>query len=398
MAPIKRLFPLIARLIAWPVLAVLICLEPIIRVRITHLWTARIGHLALNTLIYAAARRRLGPEKRTFRIFFGANPCNRQLFNMWKRVLPVIESRVLSAIYHYAGQRVQKSRVFAPLDCNAGLHKNIALCNGVLSFTEEEERLGHELLQRMGLGPDDWFVCFTSRDPSFHEARVGHDDKDHRNCTVESYLDAARLVTERGGFAIRMGAMVDSPLPDIGNPRIIDYASKFRSDFGDIYLLGKCLFLLGSPTGTISIPSLFGRPVAMANNLPYMAMPGNPISLLVPKLIREPTGELMTFAELHRQGMFNCNPGANKEPWVWDQSEFYARTGRWPVDNTDEEILDLCRDMFDRLDGRAPDPEAARLQRLYKERFWAEVPEVVEYGPDIGPSFALKYRHLIEAS
>ena len=64
------------------------------------------------------------------------------------------------------------------------------------------------------------------------------------------------------------------------------------------------------------------------------------------------------------------------------------------VDNSADDILDLCRDMFDLLSGREPPPGAAELQRLYKERFFASDPNRI-YAPNIGARFALKYQNLI---
>lgn len=382
-----------ARTLCWLViLPVLWLVEPFWRIRLTHLWVARFGPLAYNTHVFVGTRILEGPERRTTRVLFGARPSNRTLFDMWKRVLPIIESPLLSAFYHYAGEAVARTRFFKPLPNNYHDHRPLNV-GPILAFTEAEEHRGKTLLADMGLGPDDWFVVFQNRDADFH-ARTGLGDSGtHRLCAIDSFLKAAEEITRRGGFAIRIGAGVSGPLPETGNPRIIDYASHFRSDWNDIYLLGKCRFLLAPGTGTVFVPGLFGRPVAQSNMLPYIPNPIGRDSLYLTKLLhRASDGRLLSYGELHDMGAFDFfhpHEALLRFPWELDELGLVA------VDNDDDEIVALCRDMFDQMAGMPPDPEAARLQRLYKTRFLSQSTNV-DLIPDLAPSFVLKYRHLIE--
>jgi putative glycosyltransferase (TIGR04372 family) len=41
------------------------------------------------------------------------------------------------------------------------------------------------------------------------------------------------------------------------NTKIIDYASKYRTDFGDIYLPAKCKFFLGNTAGIYQVSTIF---------------------------------------------------------------------------------------------------------------------------------------------
>lgn len=385
---------LISKAIAWTAAAVFWLVEPFWRIRITHVWCARLGELSLSMHIYMARRSITGPEKRTSRLFIGANPCNRQLFEMIKRRVRIVESRALSALYHYAGDGPKKLPFFATVDSGYE-HRLLDQAGAVLRFTDEEEARGKDVLASLGLGPRDWFVCFQARDPSFHMARIGaRDNKAHRTCRIENYLKAARLIAERGGFAIRVGATAAQPLPAI-HPRVIDYTMTARSDFADIYLLGKCRFLLGSATGTADVPRLFHVPVAIANLLPLSPNPWGPHSMAIPKLMVDPaSGEYVPFATLAKMHAFSYQPAHRN---LWDSETHYECLGWQVTDNGEDDILDLCLDMLDRIEGRTPDAEAARLQRLYKERFFGEVPDFYRFGPDIGARFALRYRHLIES-
>ena len=319
---------------------------------------------------------------------------------MWKREIPILESRWLTAFYMYSQDILDGSPVFKVLPHDIGkarvenAHQIADRAGGVLRFTPAEEAKGRALLAEMGLGPDDWFVCFQARDSGYHKARVGRDPQEFRNADIATYVDAMRYVADRGGFAIRIGDAVGKPLPETGNPRIVDYASRFRSDFGDIYLLARCRFLLAAPTGSALVPTLFGTPVAMANQSPIVPNPNGSRSLYIPKLLRDRrSGLSLPFDE-------QFAPYEPLEDYYmtarhWTRPEVFENDRHFIGDNSPDEIVDLCRDMFDILEGHAPDPDAAELQRFYQDRYVGRLPDIHDHGPRIGPRFVKKHRDLL---
>jgi putative glycosyltransferase (TIGR04372 family) len=364
-------------------------IEPVWRIRLTHMWSARFGPLCFSTHTWVVRRRLEGPERRTWRLFFGARPANRQIWEMWRREVPLVESRALSAAYHWCGPDLPKSRFFQPLPEEFDNH---ALPNhpAGLSFTADEERRGRALLEVMGLGPNDWYITFQARDPVYHQTRANVGDSGaHHNCEVESFLAAARHVTALGGFAIRMGAAAEKPLPATGDPRIIDYARDHRSDFGDVFLFAHCRFHLGCSTGSNFCPVLFNRPVAQANMMPLRPVPTGRHGLYNPVLLRETaTGRLVPFAELERLGAYEYVDLAMCARWQYPGG--MEKIGLEIVNNSSDDILGLCCDMLDRLEGRPADSEAAEVQAWYKRRFLAHVP-TIESGPDVAPRFILNH-------
>jgi putative glycosyltransferase (TIGR04372 family) len=393
---------MIATLIVVPIFTILQMLWPI---KLTPLSMARLGHLALNTHLYVAGRELEKPRKRDFRIFFGAVPVNRQLFEMWKRKLPIIESRIIWAFYQYTEDILDQLKCFWPLPAHFvpdpgkpplerpwGIIDHVG---SVLCFDENDHLRGQNLLREMGLSDDDWFICFQAKDPAYNEFRSGTDSRSHRNCYIETYLAAVQHVTALGGYAVRIGFGSSRSLPGNFGPRVVDYTNNFRSDFGDIYLLGNCRFFLGSSTGTIALPPLFGVPVAVANCLPYTVDPLTRRSFYTPKLLKERrTGRMLHFKEV-----FDYLGGKDafiSPPAAFDQPSIYNNDIIELVDNTEDEILDLTLDMLDRDVGIPLNPDAAQLQALFKEIFYQSLPDFIDHGPCIGPQFALKYRGLIE--
>ncbi len=377
-------------------LPVLYLVEPFYRLRFRDMFQDRIGNFAANNDIEIRKRRLEGAPPRTLFVYFLWNPANRQLADMWKRCLCVIENRWIASAHFGIKPLLAKTRFQNRPPKPESEHRVISLGRATLQFTESEKEKGGKLLAEMGIGPDDWFVCLHSRDNAYLMRRAGYSVRgvkdEYRNCPIENYFLAARWIAERGGYVVRMGALVEGPLPDLG-PRIIDYATKFRSDFMDIYLSGTCALFLGSSSGLMSVPVCFDRPVAQANKVPLTSSGFGTKQLFIPKLLRKlDTGALLTYPEAHALGLFDTS---TPERWSWcEAAGTYPGLGLEWIDNTPEDILDLSKDMFDMIDGHAVDPEAARLQEVYRKFHCG--PQASEYSSRVGPRFALKYRELIE--
>jgi putative glycosyltransferase (TIGR04372 family) len=364
--------------------------------RITAFNATRFGHLAADPQLYLARLAAGESDGVRFRRFFCSEPCNRQLLRMWQRLMPIHECRPLWAFYQYTFPVLHKSPVFRPLphpDYCPNAHELVARAGGLLGFTAEEEARGRELLAELGLAASDWFVCFNGRELSAADL---DGNREHRNSRLDTYFKAARAIADLGGYAIRVGLPANEPLPaEARHPRIIDYAFERRSEFGDIYLLAKCRFLVGCATGTINIPSLFGKAVAFANMIPYGGHP-NPRGLVAPKLLVDKrAGELMHFREVFDY-LMSKNPRLGNPIFV-DQYSDFENDFVGLVDNTEDDIVDLCLDMLDQTAGQRPPAEAVALQREFKEIFYSWSPDRLAHAPNIGPRFALRHRRLIQA-
>ena len=158
-----------------------------------------------------------------------------------------------------------------------------------------------------------------------------------------------------------MGSAVAEKLPDLNNSRIIDYASYYRTDFGDIYLSAKCKFFLGNGAGLLCVPYIFHVPVAMANNIPMNLSPSpRKGDLFIPKKIWSiKEKRFLTFREIVESGIGD-----------YIYSEQYAKAGVKPVENTANEILDLAIEMNERLDGTFKTTEEdEELQKKFHSLF-----------------------------
>lgn len=347
-------------------IALLRLLRPFRHLKFGLIHAERIGHLTQNTEVFLR-RLQLGllPPIGSL-ILVAPSPsaqCNRQLLTMYKRHLPILESDTLAKILRIWAPRLKRTPFFEPLPTTHNEYEEWGRGRATLAFTTAEEERGKAALARMGLRENDWFVCFHSRDAAFlANEKPGNDWSYHnyRDCDVGNFLKAARYVADQGGYALRMGAAVDKPLPAGLHPRIIDYATLHRDEFLDIYLAAKCRFMIASDSGLFGVSNAFDVPV-VNTNVPRIGWASfRPQDIFIHKqLFDEARGRLFTFPEILSLGHDFLT-----------QSSYLAKHRLRLIENTADDILDATREMKERLDGTFQESEEDREhQRRYKALF-----------------------------
>ncbi|MFH1287801.1 MAG: TIGR04372 family glycosyltransferase, partial [bacterium] len=184
---------------------------------------------------------------------------------------------------------------------------------------------------------------------------------DYRDSDINNYILAAERLAKLGHYAIRMGAAVKEKL-DINNPNIIDYATKGRTDFLDIYLAAKCRFFICDTAGVYGLSAIFRRPIAWVNFIPLEHAPtwGKDHLFIPKKLWVRKEKRLLTFKEIIE----------SKIGRALDNS-LYEKAGIEVIENTAQEIRDLAVEMAERLNGERHQPQQdeelqLRFQRLFK--------------------------------
>jgi len=372
------------------VLPVLYLIEPFKKIRFHLVYTKRIGHLSGNTDLFLR-RLQIGlADPNSLYILAGIDPVNRQLYEMLKRELLIIESPGLTRFLFYIRPIIQRTRFWEFMKWEAPGYQEFNQGHASLTFEKEEEARGQGFLRSLGIGDDDWFVCLHNRDAAYLDNYMPEEKKlwrtrDFRNCSINNYMDAAEYITSKGGYVLRMGAIVQTPLPENRNPKIIDYASEHRTDFLDIYLPSKCLFFLGCDSGIFVIATIFDVPVALANcNLiAYNPFRHNDLFLLT-RLREKATGKFITYDKALELGYYKISKAAPVLP------EYEV------VENDAEQILEMTKQMLQQLDGKAPSNESFVANAIYRERYVSKVP-YSDLAANLGAKFAEKHIHLFQA-
>ena len=327
------------------------------RVVFYELTCSQIGHLAANTELFLRRLKYANYYDKENNIYIGLcnhfPVSNRQLLNMYKRDNYIIESRILKGLFN---TWIKKTEFYHIPPMNSNEYYEFNNYTNILNFTEEEKILGKQLLKEMGIGEKDWFVCFHSRDSEY----LGSCYHDYRDSDINNYMLAAEYIAEKGGYALRMGAVVDKPLPKERHPKIIDYATEYRSDFMDIYLAAHCKFFLGNTAGIFLVYTVFNIPVACANIVPLEYPPFRTGDLFIPKKMwSRDKKRFLTYKEI-------LDSGAG----LYLESKQYENAGIEVVENSSDEILELAREMNMRLDKNYESTdEDEELQRKYISLF-----------------------------
>lgn len=318
----------------------------------------RIGHLAAETELFL---RRLNDGikyKKDNAIYIGV--ClyfpisNRQLLNMYKRHLLIIENKIFARIID---TWIKHTQFYIQLPYQVDEYYEFNKIKSILFFIPREIDKGKNILTKMGINGNSWFVCFHSRDSKY--LGKGSEYHNYRDSNINNYLMAAEYIVEQGGYAIRIGSIVDKPLPKKRHPHILDYALDCRSDFMDIYLLSHCKFLLGNTAGIFVVSSIFNVPVACANWVPLGHTPLRKGDLFIPKKLYSIKKEkYLSYKEIIL---------LNYERYF--ESDKYKNANISVIENTSEEILDLTKEMHMRLNNDYKSDQELSIQKRYRSLF-----------------------------
>ncbi len=363
---LKILFWSIFNLVLSPLILLLCIINPVFRIQFVKIRDDRIGHLAANTETFLR-RLKLGIIKKKGALYIGiasTKPCNKQLLKMFKRKMTIIQlPKPLSEVAFSEKSLLVKSGFGMHLPFNSNEYYEFTYGKPNIKFTSAEEKKGKELLKKIGLMNKDWFICFHARDQKYlakHFSSVNYSYHNYRDWDINNALKAARYIVSKGGFAMRMGAVVEKKLPKSKNQRIIDYASYYRSDFGDIYLSAKCKFFFGNGSGISQVAQIFNVPVVWVNLLPFTYPPWRKGDLFIPKKLWSiEKKRYLTFRELLEIGASDFH-----------RSSDYEKAKLKIVDNTPEEIYDLVVEMNQKLDGKFKyTKEDEELQKGFRSLF-----------------------------
>lgn len=345
--------------------------------------------------------RRLRSESESSPFVIMINPneyCNDALRSMYGRELWLIDARYprlrrrLIAVREWLKEKnrpeavdVDPANPVPHMRTNWAPHEKLFMDEPpVVTMTDAEEESGKRLLDTLGIPEGAEFIVFGIRERNYYRAAwetrqeyseywkcalplealleidgemapgglkaeakmkfVSNEIQDVLQTPLQNYLKMAESMAASGLHVVRMGMNVDQPLPDHCNPNLIDYASRGRSDFGDVYLSAKCKFLLAGATGITPLAHMFNVPTVVTDfYVPSIGRfnSGNMIpSLVIPrKFWYAEERRFLTFSE-----MFDC-----ARHYCW--AENCSRDGIEQIPNSPEEIADVAAEMNARIDG-----------------------------------------------
>jgi putative glycosyltransferase (TIGR04372 family) len=391
---IRTITHVILNLFLIPISLPLIIIKYLFRIQFIRILDLRIGHLAANTELHLR-RVRLGITKNRFKYvgIASTTPANRQLLKMFKRrikILQIPQPKLINFILTLIANHsiLKKTELFYPFPYYLNEYFEFGNTEPSLRFTKKEGERGKEILKKIGIN-NNWFICFHARDGAYLESLFRKNEVNYngyRDWDIKSSLSAIKYITSLNGYAIRMGAVVEKELPNLENKKIIDYACKYRTDFGDIYLPSKCKFFLGDGCGLNLIPKIFNKPVVWVNLIPLKYPPLTKEDLFILKKIWSiPENRLLTFQEIINRGIVD-----------YEFNELYENDKLKIINNSSQEIEDVVKEMNERLDGTwITTKEDEELQQKFKLLF-DKNSHCYQFPSRIGAKFLRENKNLLE--
>lgn len=199
-----------------------------------------------------------------------------------------------------------------------------------------------------------------------------------RNAFILNYKKTIEYLISEGYNVIRIGDYKSSSLPFING--FIDLTQKKYSKDIDIKLLSNAKFHIGTSSGPINIPPMFGKPVLLTNAVNPTTNFRYPNSLLIPKVwINKNNNKEITYNELLQSNL----------RLIEDHTEL----GKFRLrENTSEEILFATKDMIDILNDQNNSKEMFRnICRNYDEYLFKNNINSNTNDMPLAPSFLQKF-------
>jgi len=247
------------------------------------------------------------------------------------------------------------------LDIAANLNeieqKKIGIKGPLLHLKKEHYDIGKQVLRKLGLPDDAWYVTLHVREPGYRGESRKNTTEEFRNANPLDYVNACKVITNAGGWVFRMGDPSMTALPKM--PQVIDYArtGEIRSDLMDVFLGATCRFLIGSASGYLRLPRYFGVPVLFTNStntVPYFSLTEN--DLYLPRLLKyKGNGNYLSFEE-------NISPPIS----MLTNSQHFLNMGLGWANNTPEELEIATIEMLEKTDDNSSSKNEDDLQRRFK--------------------------------
>ena len=199
--------------------------------------------------------------------------------------IKTIESTVLNKLLVYLFIYENKFIKYVPRLINYKYFKTLDTVDW-LDKKKEDYRL--ELYNELDIKKGSWFVCFFSRDSLFDQKHRGKLSSEFqiRNSDIDNFIPAMQFITERGGYAIRIGNTQHKKLL-IKNSKIIDYSfSNKKSEKIDFLLSFFPKFIIGCGSGIIDLSAINNVPAGIVNCAEYEYYQHRLHGSFIPKIIR----------------------------------------------------------------------------------------------------------------
>ena len=347
----NRLLKLLIYLILSPITIFFILLQrlisPFLILRISEIRSNRIGHFVGETSIIILSSNKKMNDKKIVDLWFPTSYiANKFYFKKLKKKLIILPKYILHPIYLINKYLPNNHKFTFPIPLSSDRDINGVIKNNpsVITFTKSEKNFGNNQLLKLGLNPEDIFVCLNVRDSEYLKVTHPNHDfsyHDYKDSKIDSLNLTANFLQTKNIKLVRMGSIVKD-LWKSSSPNVIDYAnSELRSDFLDFYLTSKCKFFITNGNGFMLVPQIFKKPIAVFDYVPV----GQFYSFI--------DKSICIFKKYYcnnRKKILTLNEIFSIKAFSYVDGRLFKKDKIELINNSPEEILELVKEMNSHLD------------------------------------------------
>ena len=320
---------------------------------------------------------------------------NRAFTKIYGRVLPFLDDDrpFFRGIIRYTLPILKISHKYLRVTQQPNYLKIWALESTQILFNQSEKNTGRLLEKKLFTNTSSSFIAIGVSERSYYENKLLSEAdisplQDIYTCMPEwnSYLKCCEELILRGESVVRMGQFSNTALPATADPKIVDYANTTRTEFGDIWLLANCKFVIaGGSTGIYWVASVFDKPTVITDWYHLYKTSYCPQDLYIPQLAWSRSEKKLKSLEwIFAQG----DGWGHKRSLIEGDIEI--------VKNSPEEITEVVLEMDQRLNGTwIETDEDTELQNRFRQLRDVVPKNRVQEDVRIGAAFLRRYQHLL---
>lgn len=378
-------------LLSIPSILIILIIRPLIKIKVGQLESRKIGHFSSPIEIYLneVKLKLIKIKKNEIHLFYCEYKIsNNYLLSHWKKNLIILPRLFLEPLFFFfnSSKYFKKFTVnitrlnflYEPkksinLSYQADVNQVLSKTVSSIKFSNQEILIGNKILDNLGLKSNQEIVCFANRDESFFEEKFVSE----RNAEISTYKNAMKYLANKNFFCIRVGRSQLKKI-DFSHKNIIDYPfSNIKSDFMDLFLFSKCIFLISTNHGINELASLFRKKRMIINLFPQNL---HCLNNLTPLII------LKKFKNLKNNQYISFKEVFEKKIYLISKIDLKSY-GYDLIDNSEEEILDATKDMYELYNNNF------KIEFSEQEKFWSIYKKNFNYKPNhlmIGKTFFKK--------
>ncbi len=224
------------------------------------------------------------------------------------------------------------------------------------------------LLNTLKLSRDDWYICFLIRTPdylngamirnTYRNNQVLYDYHSFRDSDINKCIGALKYIASLGGNALRMGTSNEKPFRS-NIEGVIDYATNYWSEFNDIIVSMNAKFIISTACGYADMVfHCLGRPVVLINlvyDIGLASVNPSDYNLDTDKAFEELCKIQMTYPKryysIEKDRDLTLSEIFSSDLITYYRTEDFVNAGVELIENTEEEITAVTKEMNERLDG-----------------------------------------------